>query len=686
MSEKQTEDLKKETVDANEKVEMDTEHREEQVETETKETGEKQETEKNEAEKPEKVEEKTAEQTEKPVTGEEETTEQTEKPEKVEKETTEQTEKPATVEEETTEQTEKTGTVKEETTEQTEKPEKVEEEQAEKTETLEEPDAPYVLKDIKKQRKKLPVFAKVFIIAAAVFAILYFGGVVFFATHFGFHSTINGVDVSFMSVNQAQDTIDAVFRNYEITILERGGQTESIHAEDIGLQYEMIGTIDDVIKQQNCWLWFVDGIEPKEYFIEVNVTYAKSLLHQAIDELNCMQKNQTVYPEEPQIVKKSGEYMVEDGVEGNQLQVFAVRKVITNAINQMEANIDLEKENCYVTLNYSKDDEIVQTAVDYMNALQDMKITYRLDEEEEVLDGSQIAEWAEISKDYEITFDEAAMAEYIEYLKETYEIKGQTVSFDTTYGSEVQIKSYIQSSAIDTEAEVENLSNKIAEAYESGRTEFVRTSEDMAAINDTYIEINLTSQQLYCYKDGEMILHTDIVSGKPSTGCATPPGVYTIRSKSSPAILVGETYRTPVSYWMPFNGGIGLHDATWQGSFGGRRYITNGSHGCINLRLDIAKFIYENYSAGDPVVLYHLDGTETSETTPAGKASSSPIPVYTEATTETATEVITEAPTEASTEIPTEATTEITTEVTTEATTEDVTETSTGDNIEQPGS
>jgi hypothetical protein len=313
-----------------------------------------------------------------------------------------------------------------------------------------------------------------------------------------------------------------------------------------------------------------------------------------------------------------------------------------------------------------------------------MEITYQFEDASEVLKGSQIVKWMILTDDYEITYDVDAMEEYIEYLKENYEISKKIVDFDTSYGSTVQITSYIKSSVIDDETEIERLTAAIEQAYESGETEFTRTSENMVSLGDTYIEINLTSQELFCYKNGEMILQTDIVSGKPSTGCATPAGIYTIRSKSSPAVLVGETYRTPVSYWMPFNGGIGLHDATWQSAFGGSRYITNGSHGCINLRLDVAKFIYENYSAGDFVVLYHLEGTERTDTTPAGTASSSPVTVSTEASTEPAPET-TAATTEATTtETTTAATTEATTEQTTttteavsEATTEATTDSST---------
>ncbi|MBQ7718263.1 MAG: L,D-transpeptidase, partial [Clostridia bacterium] len=68
--------------------------------------------------------------------------------------------------------------------------------------------------------------------------------------------------------------------------------------------------------------------------------------------------------------------------------------------------------------------------------------------------------------------------------------------------------------------------------------------------------------------------------------------------------LKGQGYESPVSYWMPFNGGIGLHDATWRGAFGGSIYRGGGSHGCVNLPFGVAQQLYGVISEGDPVVVY----------------------------------------------------------------------------------
>ena len=64
-------------------------------------------------------------------------------------------------------------------------------------------------------------------------------------------------------------------------------------------------------------------------------------------------------------------------------------------------------------------------------------------------------------------------------------------------------------------------------------------------------------------------------------------------------------YETPVAYWMPFNRGIGFHDATWQSSFGGNRYLSHGSHGCINMPKDKAAALYDLIPEACPVICHY---------------------------------------------------------------------------------
>ena len=128
----------------------------------------------------------------------------------------------------------------------------------------------------------------------------------------------------------------------------------------------------------------------------------------------------------------------------------------------------------------------------------------------------------------------------------------------------------------------------------------------MNDIGRSYVEADLTNQHLYLYYKGNLVLETDFVSGDMRvSGNITPQGVFGLTYKTQNAVLRGADYETPVSYWMPFHGNFGMHDATWRSEFGGDIYLTNGSHGCLNLPLDKAAELYSYLYTGYPVICYY---------------------------------------------------------------------------------
>lgn len=124
-------------------------------------------------------------------------------------------------------------------------------------------------------------------------------------------------------------------------------------------------------------------------------------------------------------------------------------------------------------------------------------------------------------------------------------------------------------------------------------------------IGDTYIEVDLTNQKLYFYKEGELLVASDVVTGNLRTKHDTPAGVNYIYGKYKNTVLRGPGYASFVRWWMPVYKGIGLHDANWRDEFGGDIYKTSGSHGCINMPDDTADIVWEYSEIGTPVVMYY---------------------------------------------------------------------------------
>jgi lipoprotein-anchoring transpeptidase ErfK/SrfK len=101
-----------------------------------------------------------------------------------------------------------------------------------------------------------------------------------------------------------------------------------------------------------------------------------------------------------------------------------------------------------------------------------------------------------------------------------------------------------------------------------------------------------------------MIVQGSVVTGNPNRGNATVLGVYMVNYKQKEATLRGPGYQAKVTYWMPFFGNMGLHDASWRYHFGGNIYLRNGTHGCVNAPLYLARTVFENIDDGTPVIIY----------------------------------------------------------------------------------
>lgn len=144
-------------------------------------------------------------------------------------------------------------------------------------------------------------------------------------------------------------------------------------------------------------------------------------------------------------------------------------------------------------------------------------------------------------------------------------------------------------------------------------------------VGDTYVHIDIDQQMMWFYKNNKLIVETPVVTGTAGA-CDTPTGLFKVRTKASPAHLVGPTWNVTTDYWIGINesNDIGIHDSQWRDTgYGGDIYTYSGSNGCINTPLDAVKKIYDNIAIGVPVVVsgsvqvsYSGDYSYSLETTP----------------------------------------------------------------------
>lgn len=152
---------------------------------------------------------------------------------------------------------------------------------------------------------------------------------------------------------------------------------------------------------------------------------------------------------------------------------------------------------------------------------------------------------------------------------------------------------------------INNNGNMTEVCYYRGVNDFVYGyiyNDSYEMLPSLFVEVDISDQIVNMYVDSSLVVSSDTVTGKTST--PTRIGYFGITYKEKDTYLRGSDYCSHVDYWMPFDGGIGLHDADWRDTFGGDIYINSGSHGCVNLPDDVARTIYDNVEAGSKVLVH----------------------------------------------------------------------------------
>ena len=314
------------------------------------------------------------------------------------------------------------------------------------------------------------------------------------------------------------------------------------------------------------------------------------------------------------------QYVLVNDVQGNEIDETKLQSYVDQMLDDNfrlkllggEIQITLDA-NVYQQPSVTVSDDMqnkVDGLNDQLNKYRSTTVTYTLGSATEVIDAGTIETWLQIADD-SLNIDQDAVKAYVQNLAAKYNTIYVPRTFHTSYGNDITVSDNEYGFQIDQDGELQQLLTDLASGTAVTRDPVYSISamqrNGTDDLNGSYIEVSLDNQHLWLYKDGALVTETDIVSGAPKAGRETYRGAWPIADKASPYNLSSQEYgyNVKVKYWMPFVYGQGLHDASWQSSFGGNRYKSGaGSHGCINLPTDQAALIYNTIDGGYPIIIY----------------------------------------------------------------------------------
>lgn len=450
----------------------------------------------------------------------------------------------------------------------------------------------------------------------------YLGLAVYYENGFSFLTYINGIYCTGKSIEAVNMELnDAyVYEGLTVTALEGSFYVDS---EEISYTYDYREPLNHYLSQQNPYLWIENLTEGyKEYTLLPAVCFS----HESVENLVKEKLSELDLEKNHQVILSAGE----DGfvLTDTKLDILDEEKTIQavkDALEQGLSELNLKEAGCYYNDAYTQTELELMAFYKMTDSFQTQTISYTFGDEKEVFTKGDMAKLlvcfpmlkngiTKLPADYQTSFLdennqllinkeaseallEEKLAPYNTYGSHTFTTHdGRTLQIDGgNYGNQISMKKEKKEFLAFLESEERSFIREPEYTKEVS----IKGKND---IGDTYIEVDIGQQKMFYYRDGELYLETDVVTGKNNR---TPEGVNYVYLKQKNRVLRGPGYASPVKYWMPVNGGIGIHDASWRDEYGGDIYIRNGSHGCINTPLEIVEKMYEVMEVGTPCVMYY---------------------------------------------------------------------------------
>lgn len=453
-------------------------------------------------------------------------------------------------------------------------------------------------------------------------ALVYLLGCVYYYDRFWPNTKIGDANLSNMTEADAVSTLDQVSRSRTVAVSGQG-VSFTLTGGTAGLEINSSSAVKTALNDNACWQWpfqvFAAHDETDALSSSFDLDLLRSAIESSVSSFNASASDPidaTLYFDE-----SSNRYEINPGSLGTKLDIDSIMETVQTALAQRNPYAALTSVNL-VHQSVKADDPYLITKRDTANAYLSCSLDLTLNGTLVAsVNPSVVKDWITFGEDGTAALDEAQLVTWVDGVESLVDSVGSTRTYTRPNDGQVFTVSRGNYGWISDGEALEDLVRNAVYSSTVGSSE-IPTKQSASAYNpggadwagSSWIDVDLGEQYVrYFDPDGNVLWESACVSGAYGVH-DTPLGVYSIYNKALDQTLLGniipETgkreYETPVSYWIPFNDGVGLHDANWQPDFGGSMYMSGyGSHGCINLPTSAAAELYSLCSIGDVVVVHY---------------------------------------------------------------------------------
>ena len=294
--------------------------------------------------------------------------------------------------------------------------------------------------------------------------------------------------------------------------------------------------MEKLLESQNTLAWPAFYWKEKENQVAADSVYDKEMVQEKLQTMEGFQEEQQEAPTDAYLTDDGTSYVIVPETEGEQVDYEKAEQAVIEALDAGAASVDLEEKDVYRKPDITQDDEALNGEMAELNHLTAARITYAIGENSYAIDRATLQSWLVQGEDgtYTISQDEAAaFVRHMAYETDTF---GLAHTFKTSLGATINLNAGGDYGwCIDKEETMQALLQAIEDETQGNLDPvYLYTANDRSAndIGNTYVEVCISQQKMWCYKDGVLVTETPVTTGNHATGYDTPAGsVWAVDAK-----------------------------------------------------------------------------------------------------------------------------------------------------------
>ncbi len=456
-------------------------------------------------------------------------------------------------------------------------------------------------------------FGRILGIIALLFVLAYGIGTYHFSHNERFlpNTKVANIQIGNQSLSQAKKTINTHLLQKDFVIKEKGRTLTSFNLRSVNLKLNSLTPLKRILQNQNPFTWplsFIHSAQTSHSSI-LNLSQNDQKLSQIVSKHVARLNRHRATGKGARLTVAAGHVKLVQASQGNRIDPKKLTQQLKKSLSLGQTALTLTSAT-YLS-HHSSENTAAQRAATQATAILSEKAVYNIAGYHFRIPKKTIASWLTY-QNQQLSLDPTQVQAYVSKLNAKYKTYGKPKTFTSTLRGKVTVNGGLFGWSFRITDETAALSAAILSGKDFTRqplTQGTGYNTNKQILGNTYVEVDKKNQKMFIYKKGKLVLKTNVVTGLPPKQTTTT-GVWSVWAKKRHATLRGKeadgsAYASKVSYWMPIDDtGIGIHDASWQPTFGGDWYKTHGSNGCVNTPPSVMPRVYKLVALGTPVIVF----------------------------------------------------------------------------------